>query len=80
MATITSAVVLSLFALLNINAKLRVNKQIPKIDAKIVCNLVIANSPIIFSLDTNLIKGTRANGSYTDYRILRAVSISVNDF
>jgi len=78
-ATMVNETALRLFALLNINAKLRVNKLIPKVDANIVCVLVIANSPIIISLEANLMSGTSAKGSYTDYRMLRAVSILVND-
>ena len=79
-ATMNNYVALKLFALLNIKAKLRVNKQIPNADANIVYVLDIANSPIIISLEANLMRGTSAKGSYTDYRILRAVSILVNDF
>jgi len=38
----------------------------PKIEAAIIWHLLRAKGPIIFSFETSLMRGTRANGSCTD--------------
>lgn len=49
----------------------------PKIEAIIICHLGRANGPIILASATNLISGTRAKGSCTDYKMFRAESMFV---
>lgn len=44
---------------------------VAKMEAAIVCHKDKANGPMIFLSDTNLIKGTKANGSWTDCMIFR---------
>lgn len=53
------------------------NRRVPKTEARMIYHLGRANGPIIFGSATNLINGTKANGSWIDCWILRAESMLV---
>lgn len=58
----------------NNSTKFIKNKPIPNILAGTVYHIGMANSFRMFGSEANLIKGTKAKGSYILYRILRKLS------
>lgn len=58
--------------------KFMIKSKTAKIIEKYTCHFGRAKTPITFSLAPNLMRGIRAKGSWTDWRMFSQVSIPVN--
>ena len=59
---------------MKIITKFIVKRNTPKVEAKYTYHLGRTKSPMILGLPTNLIRGTRAKGSCTLYKMFKYVS------